>query len=86
MYWRRSLKPPTATAADVHPCTLPHRLIDSLHHRMLFLLPAYSERAGWWGPSGAESTLSPWYGPDRNKVCQDCHVQCTLDIDSNDCS
>jgi hypothetical protein len=25
------------------------------------------ERAGWWGPSGAESTLSPWYGPGRNK-------------------
>ncbi|KAF6262818.1 light harvesting complex II protein precursor [Scenedesmus sp. NREL 46B-D3] len=25
------------------------------------------ERAGWWGPSGNDSKLSPWYGPDRNK-------------------
>jgi len=29
---------------------------------------ACSERAGWWGNSNAESKLSPWYGPDRNKV------------------
>lgn len=30
---------------------------------------ACSERAGWWGPTGgADSKLSPWYGPDRNRV------------------
>lgn len=47
---------------------------DSLHAHMPLTCArprvccVRSERAGWWGPSGAESKLSPWYGPDRNKV------------------
>jgi hypothetical protein len=40
------------------------------------LVLSCSERAGWWGPTGgAESKLSPWYGPDRNRV-SDSHSSC----------
>lgn len=49
----------------------PDAVVQQSHTMLLLPLRccSCSERAGWWGPSGgAESKLSPWYGPDRNRV------------------